>query len=132
GNVSAYGWQYLFQGGRLDSVTGWYRFGARDYEPADGVWAERDPLGLAAGDLNEYRFVGGNPVDRTDPSGLWWGPEEYLAARQAFGEQLFVNELYGGGKALVTGQAGRALGERAVGIVQNGTGSDFSGTVSEW
>src|SRR5262249_44823525 len=38
GNASAYGWQYLFQGGRLDTVTGMYRFGGRDYIPADGRW----------------------------------------------------------------------------------------------
>jgi RHS repeat-associated protein len=70
GNVSAFGWQYLFQGGRVDAITGWYRFGARDYVPADGAWAERDPLGLAAGDLNEYRFVQNTPFNALDPSGL--------------------------------------------------------------
>ena len=69
-NASDYGWRYLFQGGRFDAVTGLYKFGYRDYDPTQGRWIERDPLGLAAGDNNIYRFVGNNPVDRTDPTGL--------------------------------------------------------------
>jgi RHS repeat-associated protein len=69
GNTSAYGWQYLFQGGRLDSVTGNVQFAARDYDPATGVWTQADPLGQAAG-LNDYQFVNGNPVDELDPLGL--------------------------------------------------------------
>ena len=71
GNTSAYGWQYLFQGGRLDGVTENVQFAARDDDPTTGVWTKPDPLGLAAGDLYDHRFAGGNPVDTTDPSGLW-------------------------------------------------------------
>jgi RHS repeat-associated protein len=70
GDTSAYGWQYLFQGGRQDAVTGDVQFNNRDYRPSLGVWTQADPLGLAAGDLNDYGFVGGNPVNATDPSGL--------------------------------------------------------------
>jgi RHS repeat-associated protein len=68
---SQYAWRYLFQGGRYDSATGYYHFGARDYSPSLGSWLEQDPLGLGAGDPNVYRFVGGNPVNATDPSGLF-------------------------------------------------------------
>jgi RHS repeat-associated protein len=73
---SQYAWRYLFQGGRYDSATGYYHFGARDYSPSLGSWLEQDPLGLGAGDPNVYRFVGGNPVNATDPSGLssWFEP----------------------------------------------------------
>jgi RHS repeat-associated protein len=67
---SQYAWRYLFQGGRYDPATGYYHFGARDYSPSLGSWLEQDPLGLGAGDPNVYRFVGGNPVNATDPSGL--------------------------------------------------------------
>jgi RHS repeat-associated protein len=70
GNVSGYGWVYLFQSGRMDPVTGMYLFGARDYNPAAGRWMELDPTGLGGGDLNEYRFVGNSPADGIDPSGL--------------------------------------------------------------
>jgi RHS repeat-associated protein len=69
GNASAFGWQYLFQGGRQDPVTGDVHFENRDYSPSLGVWIQRDPLGIAP-DLNDYRFVRNDPVDTTDPSGL--------------------------------------------------------------
>ena len=68
--ADANGWRYLFQGGRLDTATGLYLFGARDYSPAQGIWIERDPIGLGGGDLNETRFVGNQPTDQIDPSGL--------------------------------------------------------------
>ncbi len=70
GNTSAFGWRYLFQGGRVDTVTGWYGFMNRDYIPAEGRWAERDPLGLEAGDPNLFRYEGSSPTDALDPSGL--------------------------------------------------------------
>ena len=70
GNASAYGWQYLFQGGRFDAATGLYVFEHRDYDPTQGRWVERDPLGLAAGDNNIYNFVFNNPTNYSDPTGL--------------------------------------------------------------
>jgi RHS repeat-associated protein len=73
GNTSSYGWQYLHQGGRLDGVTGWYSFRNRDLIPAEGRWAERDPLGLGGGDLNIYRYVFNSPAGFTDPRDLGLG-----------------------------------------------------------
>ena len=67
---SNYGWEYLFQGGRYDSVSGLYKFGARDYSAALGRWVETDPLGLGAGDGNLYRMEGDAPTCNVDPSGL--------------------------------------------------------------
>ena len=65
GNTSSFGSRYLFQGGRLDPVTGWYDFRNRDLIPSEGRWAERDPLGFGGGDLNLYRDLGNSPVDAT-------------------------------------------------------------------
>jgi RHS repeat-associated protein len=67
---SSYGWQYLHQGGRLDVATGWYGFRNRDLIPSEGRWAERDPLGLAAGDSSLYRYENNTPIGQIDPSGL--------------------------------------------------------------
>ena len=39
--------------------------------------------------------------------------------------QVVVVEVVGGAKALVTGQAGKALGERGVRLVENQTGQAF-------
>jgi RHS repeat-associated protein len=59
-----------FGGGLLDRDTGLIRFGARDYDPALRRWTAPDPLGVAAGDVNRYRFVHDDPINRSDPSGL--------------------------------------------------------------
>lgn len=65
-----YSWQYLFQGGRRDPISGLYQFGARDYNTGEGRWLQRDPIGFAGGDTNLYNFVGNDPVGESDPSGL--------------------------------------------------------------
>lgn len=41
------------------------------YTPSLGRWLELDPIGFDAGDANLYRFVGNNPTNAVDPSGLW-------------------------------------------------------------
>ena len=40
------------------------------YDPSIGRFTSVDPTGFAAGDANLYRFVGDNPMNATDPSGL--------------------------------------------------------------
>jgi RHS repeat-associated protein len=68
---SLYAWVYLHQGGRYDTATGLYEFRERDYSPTLGRWAQLDPVGLAAGDYNLYRYVGNRPAIFVDPIGLW-------------------------------------------------------------
>jgi len=55
----------------VDAATQLYRFGARDYDPRIGRWTAKDPIGFAAGDGNLYGYVGGDPVNGVDPSGLY-------------------------------------------------------------
>jgi len=102
GNTSNFGWQYLHQGGRLDSVTGWYGFRNRDLIPSEGKWAERDPLGLGAGDLNLYRYELNNSIGLSDPSALSPNKRD---ARGAWGRLLRnVREVGGGQPAASYGQ----------------------------
>lgn len=40
------------------------------YDPTIGIWLQEDPIGFEAGDMNLRRYVGNNPTNNTDPSGL--------------------------------------------------------------
>ena len=62
-----------FAGGMLDPDTGLMHFGARDYDPRVGRWTAPDPIRFRGGDTNFYSYLGGDPVNGTDRSGL--GPD---------------------------------------------------------
>jgi RHS repeat-associated protein len=59
-----------YAGGIYYADTGLVRFGARDYDAETGRWLTRDPIGFAAGDANLFAYVGGDPVNSVDPTGL--------------------------------------------------------------
>jgi RHS repeat-associated protein len=56
--------------GREDDGTGLFYYRARYYLPGCGRFISEDPIGLASGDANFYSYVGGRPMELTDPSGL--------------------------------------------------------------
>ncbi|MGC4064923.1 MAG: RHS repeat-associated core domain-containing protein [Polyangiaceae bacterium] len=62
-----------FAGGMYDSDTELVRFGARDYDARFGRWTHKDPILFGGGQANLYVYVGNDPVNRIDPSGLEWG-----------------------------------------------------------
>jgi RHS repeat-associated protein len=45
--------------------------GARDYDPLVGRWTSKDPIRFVGGQTNIYVYVGNEPVNRSDPSGLF-------------------------------------------------------------
>ena len=55
-------------GQEFEVETAWNYNGLRDYMPTLGRYLEADPVGLLGG-LNSYAYVGGNPVNLTDPHG---------------------------------------------------------------
>jgi len=59
-----------FAGGLRDMDTGLTLFGAREYDPRIGRWTGPDPIRYAGGDPILYRYVAGDPVNGTDPTGL--------------------------------------------------------------
>ncbi|XXS92590.1 RHS repeat-associated core domain-containing protein [Sorangium sp. So ce362] len=59
-----------FAGGLYDPETKLVRFGVRDYDPEAGRWTSKDPTMFAGRSLNLYAYVGNDPVNRIDPTGL--------------------------------------------------------------
>jgi RHS repeat-associated protein len=64
-NANPYQWT-----GRENDPLGLYYMRARYYAPYLMRFISPDPLGFGGGDTNLYRYVGNDPVDFTDPSGL--------------------------------------------------------------
>ena len=61
---------YGFTGREFDPESGFYYYRGRYYDPQTGRFLTKDPIGLAGGDTNLYRYVGNNPINFTDPTGL--------------------------------------------------------------
>ncbi|HEV2827108.1 MAG TPA: RHS repeat-associated core domain-containing protein [Pyrinomonadaceae bacterium] len=61
------------------SVTGLDYANNRHYDSQQGRFTQVDPIGMSGSSLsnpqslNMYSYVGNDPVNRTDPSGLFWG-----------------------------------------------------------
>ncbi len=60
-----------FQGGLYDPDTGLVEFGCRWYDAYTGRWISKDPIILDGG-WNVYAFCDNDPINRTDPSGMYW------------------------------------------------------------
>ncbi len=56
--------------GRENDGTGLYYYRNRYYSPQTGRFISEDPIGWASGQTNAYAYVGGNPVQFSDPMGL--------------------------------------------------------------
>lgn len=59
--------------GQAWMAPGLYNYRARAYAPQLGRFLQPDPIGYSAGP-NVYAYVGGDPVNRTDPTGMCYEP----------------------------------------------------------
>lgn len=127
--------------GRENDGTGFYYYRARYYHPEQKRFISEDPLGFTAGDINLYGYVGGDPVNYTDPSGenpllvaaatcaavgalegvVFQAGVNWLTGRKltsGFGAALgagAVGGLAGCGVGAIVGSAARYLGRLAAG-----------------
>src|SRR5512144_61062 len=60
----------LSTGREWDKETGLFYYRARYYDPIEGKFISKDPIGFEGG-INLYGYVQGNPTSRRDPSGLY-------------------------------------------------------------
>lgn len=112
-----------YAGGIQDRDTGLVRFGARDYDPDAGRWTTKDPIGFAGGDANLYGYVLADPINLTDPSGLFF---------EGLGEGIIesVKDPIGFGEELVKSNAGfwdrasESLGGGTKAVRENAFGPD--------
>ncbi len=61
---------YAFTGREWDKELGLHYYRARYYDPMDGRFIAKDPIGFAGGDVNVYGYVGTRVAGWRDPSGL--------------------------------------------------------------
>lgn len=61
---------YGFAGGLYDRDTRLTQFESREYSAEVGRWFSKDPILFNGGDANLYAYVGNDPVNFIDPSGL--------------------------------------------------------------
>jgi RHS repeat-associated protein len=79
---SAFGNRFMFTGREYIQEILLYDYRHRMYSPALGRFLQTDPVGFDAG-FNLYRYVGNDPVNLTDPSGLKPTKEGGAAALKA-------------------------------------------------
>jgi RHS repeat-associated protein len=69
--------------------SGLYLTQFRGYDAVGGRWLSRDPIGESSDPAaNLYAYVGGNPVNRSDPLGLLSSGNHIEATKQALGSNL--------------------------------------------
>ena len=92
--------RFTYAGERFDAATGLYEDGARWYDPKMGSFLGEDPTGFAGGDANLTRYVQNDPVNATDPLGL------YPRYNPGYGEGSADMLGRGGNSASVSGGGG--------------------------
>lgn len=84
---------YGYTGREMDVESGIYYYRNRYYDPTAGRFLSQDPIGLAGGDTNLYRYVSNKVVDFNDPLGLMSPHTSGGQSREFAGEQFRGRQL---------------------------------------
>jgi len=83
--VGRYGYYTHYQ----EPSFGLMQLGVRFYDSETGRFTQRDPV---QDGMNWYGYVGGNPLGRIDPGGMWYGsPDSYFMWHYLFGKRRDVD-----------------------------------------
>jgi RHS repeat-associated protein len=115
----------------LDRETGLYLCQHRFYDPANGRWVNRDPIGYGGG-TNLYGYCTGEPVGRNDPHGYAGDLPASTAEMAALADDTAYNETLNatsgmaakagltiGGAGLAALAADPNAPEQAAGLISN-------------
>ncbi|MDZ7363651.1 MAG: toxin [candidate division KSB1 bacterium] len=141
-NVEVSQKRYRYTGKERDEETGFYYHGARYYTPWLGRWISCDPAGLVDGS-NVYRYVKNNPINATDPTGMWewpsWRTVAVVAAVVVVGTVVTVATAGAAGPLVVgavasiglSGTAATVATGVAVGAIAGAVGGAAAGAAGE-
>ena len=119
-----------FAGG-IPDTTGLVRFGFRDYEPGSGRWVSRDPILYQSGQANLYQYVQNNPINWTDPWGLFrYTPTAGGPVNSTTASSLTCFERCAGHEVTVT--AGREGGHSKGSAHETGQACDVGKNSNPW
>ena len=107
---TAAGQRFRYTGQQLIGGLDLYYYKARFYDPKLGRFLQTDPIGTQD-DMNLYAYVGGNPVNATDPSGMAAAQAKILAGDLTGS----VNNWWDASKA---GFQSSTMGEAAMKLVE--------------
>ncbi len=139
-----------FNGELWDAASGCYLLGAghhRPYRPGIGMFLAPDRASpFRAGGLNAYAYCGGDPVNRTDPTGHFW--KWIIAGGTLALSVVAVAATAGTGLGVLVGAvaltktsaaaaAGTTLGVAAIGVevgalVAHEVGAERAGNILGW
>ena len=95
---------------------------ARYYHPDLQRFISEDPIGLAAGDVNFYSYVGNHPLEMSDPLGLQPRPRLPIPSPSGTGETIgaIVGGTLGAGAGASMGSSVAAGRGMLVGAIVGG------------